>query len=144
MIIREFAEIKASPDLVWRTLTDPELTIHYMFGCRAISNWQIGDPLLWKGASDGVTYVKGKVRAYDPPSVLAFTVFDPNAGYDDKEENYLQTTYILKSTTEGTRLEIIQGDFSKVANGEKRYNDSVSAWKSVIDQLKRTAENLVS
>ncbi len=132
--------IDASVSRIWEVLTRPELTRQYMFGCDAVSDWVVGSPLLWRGAADGVVYVKGIVVDITPGRLLRFSVFDPNSGLEDIPENYLFVTYELIPGDGQTLLTIIQGDFAKVANGEKRYADTLAHWDTVVLALKEVAE----
>jgi hypothetical protein len=93
----------------------------------------------WKGAEDGIIYVKGILMDFEVNKKLSFTVFDPNAGYKDIPENYLTTTYVLEESLGKTILSISQGDYAKVENGTKRFKDS-GGWKMVLQNLKKMLE----
>jgi uncharacterized protein YndB with AHSA1/START domain len=138
--------INASADKVWDALTNPEQTQKYMFGCRTISDWKQGSPLLWEGEWEGkkTVFVKGTISAIQPGKFLAYTVIDPlNPNIPDIPENYLTVTYDLKEENGQTLLTVTQGDYSKVAEGEKRYkeafNDGVG-WDPILVQIKKLAE----
>lgn len=135
-------DIEATANEVWKILTDPEKTKRYMYGCEVISDWNPGDPIIWKGAEDKVVYVKGNIITFEPGKKLSFTVFDPNANYDDLPENYLTVVYTLNSQGNQTRLHVTQGDYSAVQDGEKRYQDTVSqgGWQPVLEGIKDLAE----
>ena len=94
--------VNATPLQVWEVLIDPECTKQYMFGCEVICEWKVGDPIIWKGATDGVTYVKGNLVEFEKPSIFAFTVFDPQADYPDIPQNYLTARYTLQAQDQGT------------------------------------------
>ena len=49
-------EIKASPDRVWRAITDGDDTVRYYFDTRVASDWTPGSPLVY-------TYADGSVAA---------------------------------------------------------------------------------
>lgn len=136
--------IKASPEVVWKVLTDPALTPEYMFGCAVACDWTIGSPILWKGVRDGITYVRGYLVAFEKPRKFSFSVFDPNAAYPDIPENYLRATYTLAGETDGTHLRVTQGDYAQVAEGEKRFRDSIKSggWMPVLEGIKKIAETL--
>lgn len=135
--------IDVEPKIVWEALTNPLFTKIYMFGCEVVSSWKLWEPVEWKGAEDGIIYVKGILLDYVKEKKLAYTVFDPNAGYKDIPENYLTTSYELEASADNkTILSVSQGDFSKVENGEKRYKDSVG-WKMVLKGLKQMLETKV-
>ena len=135
--------INAPASKVWEALINPELTRQYMFGCEVICNWNIGDPIEWKGMQDGVVYVKGHLVAFDPPKEFAFTVFDPHASYPDVPKNYLTASYQLHDQGNATVLKVTQGDYASVAEGEKRYQDTLAqgGWSAVLDSLKKIVES---
>jgi len=134
--------IEAEPKVVWEALTNPIFTKIYMFGCEVVSDWKLWEPVEWKGAEDGVIYVKGILLDYEKEKKLSYTVFDPNAGYKDIPENYLTTTYLIEPSEGKTVLSISQGDYSKVENGEKRFKESIG-WKMVLKGLKQMLETKV-
>ncbi|MFT4032514.1 MAG: SRPBCC domain-containing protein [Siphonobacter sp.] len=138
--------INAPIATIWDFLVNPEQTKKYMFGCEPITNWQIGSPLLWKGVFDGheLVAVKGEIVKIDPGSYLAYTVIDPNnPAIPDLPENYLTVTYRLSEQDDQTLLEVSQGDYTHVTEGEKRYNDTIAegGWQSILEQIKAMAEN---
>lgn len=139
--IRKTIDVEAPIETLWTILTDPRFIPQYMFGCRAETDWKPGSPLLWKGAADGKLYVKGHVVANDAPRHLAYTIFDPNSAIQDIPANYLTMTYNLKPSSGGaTTLEIVQGDFSTVEDGERRYRHSLEGDNVVLDGIKKLAE----
>ncbi|ELR71604.1 hypothetical protein C900_02519 [Fulvivirga imtechensis AK7] len=144
LIVKGEIIIDAEPGKVWNTLTSPERTKQYMFGCEVLSDWKVGSPVLWKGVFDGkeIVAVKGEVKAIEPCQYLAYTTIDPNADIEDIPENYTTVTYRLTSENGNTRLNITQGDFAKVANGEKRYQDTQSegGWDGILKEIKKVAE----
>jgi uncharacterized protein YndB with AHSA1/START domain len=116
-----------------------------MFGCEALSDWQVGSPLLWKGDFGGqeLVAVKGTVVDIEKGKYLAYTTIDPNnPKIEDKPENYLTVTYRLTPSAEGTELEVTQGDYSKVAEGDSRYADTVNGggWQPILVEIKKIAE----
>ena len=127
---------------VWDALTNPEMTKHYMFGCEIVCDWKIGDSVLWKGAQDGVTYVKGYLVAFEKEKTLTMTAIDPNASYEDIPENHLTATYQLTENNNTTLLEVKQGDYTKVAEGAKRYKDTMSfgGWNTILESIKKLVE----
>jgi uncharacterized protein YndB with AHSA1/START domain len=143
LVIRKTVEVDAPVSTLWKVLTDNEFIPKYMFGCYAESDWVPGAPLLWKGAADGKLYVKGHVVAIAAPHHLEYTVIDPNSEIEDIPENYLKMTYELKERGEGaSTLEIAQGDFAIVANGQKRYEDVKAGDDHLLQAIKKVAEAL--
>ncbi|TAK56796.1 MAG: hypothetical protein EPO24_10650 [Bacteroidetes bacterium] len=141
LFIKKTVTINAAAMQVWDALVNPEKTKQYMYGCEAISDWKVGSPLLWNGVADGktITYVKGNIVSFDPGKRLQFTVFDPHGSYEDIPSNYLHVTYELFEDNGKTTLTVTQGDYSKVAEGEKRYQHSLKDW-DIIQLLKEVAE----
>lgn len=140
-VISKKIEISAPARTLWKVLTDNQFIKQYMFNCYAETDWRPGSPLLWKGAADGKLYVKGRVVAVEPPHRLEYTVIDPNSTIPDVPENYLTMTYILKEREgHASTLEIVQGDFTRVAEGERRYRESLDGDDVVLNGIKKLAE----
>jgi uncharacterized protein YndB with AHSA1/START domain len=141
LLIRKSIEVDAPARTLWKVLTENEFIRQYMFGCNAESDWRAGSPLLWKGAVDGVLYVKGHVVSIEPPQRLVYTVIDPNSTIPDIPENYLTVTYHVQPRGDhACTLEITQGDFATVADGQKRYEDSLGGGDSIMAATKKMAE----
>ncbi|HEY6160879.1 MAG TPA: SRPBCC domain-containing protein [Bacteroidia bacterium] len=138
--------ISASPQKVWNVLVDPSQTKKYMFGCETVSDWKAGSELLWKGEYQGkeMVFVKGTIKEIRLDELLVYTVIDPNnPAITDKPENYLTVTYKLEQDNGQTLLTVSQGDFSKVADGEKRYKETYNngvGWDPILVQIKKIAE----
>lgn len=138
MIIDKKITFSSDKAKVWDLLTNPKMTQQYMFGCEVLSDWEIGNSILWKGKTeDGedIIYVKGEITEVDPGTKVSFTMFDPNMGLKDIPENYVKLTYELESSDTGTVLHLIQ-DFRGVENEKNRYEESVKGWDMVIDLMR--------
>lgn len=140
--IKQHIDIKASVSGVWQILTKAEYTRQYMYGCNIESSFEINSPMLWRGHTDGIVYVKGALLELLEHEKLVYTVFDPNGNYEDVPTNYLVVTYTLKEQEQGMLLEVTQGDYSKVFDGKKRYEDTIAqgGWQSVLEGIKKIAE----
>ncbi len=141
MTLRKTVIIRAPKSKVWDALVNPDMTKQYMFGCVPVTTWEPDSPLIWRGAADGKDYVTGKVLRYEPDTVLAFTTFDPNGGMDDVPDNHLTGEYVLAYENGVTTVSVTQGDFARVADGQKRYNDSQGAWDMSLSTLKKILEH---
>jgi uncharacterized protein YndB with AHSA1/START domain len=116
-----------------------------MFGCEPITDWRTGSPLLWRGAANGIVYVKGSIEKIETGRLLQYTTFNPNAAdhYADTPSNYVTVTLRLseeKGVRTHTKLSVTQGDFSLVADGERRHRDSERNWKTVLAKIKELSE----
>lgn len=146
LLVTNSITIKAPKEKVWDILVNPAQTKKYMFGCETVSDWKVGSPLLWQGKWEGkdMVFVKGSIVEIRPDELLAYTVIDPNnPSMADVPENYLTVTYELKENNGQTVLTVSQGDFNKVADGEKRYKETYNngeGWNPILVQVKAIAE----
>ncbi len=145
LIIKEEILIKGTTKEVWDALINPKKTRQYMFNCEAVSSWEVGSALLWNAEVEGetTTFVSGVVRDFVPENKLVFTTFDPHSSIKDIPENHIPVTYTLRGKSGQTVLSVMQGDFSKVAEGRKRYESTIAGggWASVLANLKKVVEN---
>ncbi|MBS1687641.1 MAG: SRPBCC domain-containing protein [Bacteroidetes bacterium] len=146
LFVKSSIEINAPAAKVWDALVNPEQTKKYMFGCETVSDWKPGSLLLWRMNYEGkeIIAVKGNIVDIQPEKFLAYTTIDPNdKNMEDIPENYLTVTYALTSENDKTILAVSQGDYTKVANGEKRYQDTYNngeGWNPILVQIKELAE----
>lgn len=147
LMIKNTIVINAPVAQVWDALVNPEKTKKYMFGCEPLTDWKVGSTLLWKGVHEGkeVIYVKGHIKEIKPEKLLAYTVFDPlNPNLEDVPENYLTVTYTLSADKGKTTFVVTQGDYAKVGDGKKRYEDSYNngeGWHPLLVQIKSLVES---
>lgn len=146
LMITNNISINAPASTVWDALVNPAQTKKYMFGCETVSDWKKGSELLWRGEYEGkaMVFVKGQIVKIEPGKLLVYTVIDPNnPSIPDIPENYLTVTYLLKEENGATVLTVTQGDYSTVAEGEKRYKDSYNngeGWNPILVQIKKLVE----
>ena len=145
LLIQNSIQIQASAGKVWDALTNPEQTKKYMFGCETVSDWKVGSSLLWNGIYEGkaMTFVKGLIKEIEPSRLLVYTTIDPNGDIADIPENYLTVTYQLSESAGATTLTVSQGDYATVADGEKRYRESMAAgvgWDPILQAIKSLIE----
>jgi uncharacterized protein YndB with AHSA1/START domain len=146
LFIKNTITIDAPVSKVWDALVNPVQTKKYMFGCEALSSWKKGSELLWRGEYEGkeVIFVKGSIVDIVPEKSLVYTVIDPNSSIPDIPENYLTVTYDLKPLGKQTIFTVTQGDYSKVAEGERRYKESENngeGWNPILVQIKQLVES---
>lgn len=145
LFVKNEIDINAPATTVWDVLTNPQQTKKYMYGCETVSDWTVGSSLLWKGEWEGkeMVFVKGNIVSIEPNKLLTYTTIDPNnKEMEDTAANYLTVTYSLSGTDNGTHLVVTQGDYTKVADGEKRHNDAVNqgGWSALLEKIKTIAE----
>ena len=145
LIIKNTITINAPAAKVWDALVNPQQTKIYMFGCETISDWKVGSPLLWQMLHEGKDFVavKGNIVAIEPNKYLAYTVIDPNSSIADVPQNYLTVTYELITQNNETILNVTQGDYNIVAEGERRYNEAYNngeGWNPILILIKNLVE----
>lgn len=147
LVIKNTIHINAPAAKIWDVLVNPEQTQKYMFGCETVSDWKEGSSLKWKALWEEkeMVFVTGSILHINKPKHLAYTVFDPNnSDMADIPENYLTVTYDLTEENGQTTLTVTQGDYNKVAEGEKRYKESYNngeGWNPILVQIKKIAED---
>lgn len=132
--------LNANTSEVWDALTNPDKTKAYMFNCKVVTDWKVGSPIIWEGAEDGKEYVKGNVLNYEKEKFLEYITFDPNSEVKDDPNNHLSVKLQLVPEGDRTLLKIKQGDFSKVSNAQKRYDETILGWEYALGGLKKLLE----
>ncbi|HSV09942.1 MAG TPA: SRPBCC domain-containing protein [Hanamia sp.] len=144
LFVKNEIQIDAPASKVWDALINPSETKKYMFGCETVSDWKPGSDLLWQGNYQGkdMVFVKGKIIKIDPEKFLSYTTIDPNSSVADIPENYLTVTYELQEDNGKTTLTVTQGDYSTVAEGEKRFRETMAGggWDPILIQIKKLVE----
>src|SRR5687767_8117160 len=144
-VVTNTITIIAPVEKVWNALVNPEETKKYMFGCETVSDWKVGDPLLWRGSYEGkeMVFVSGRVLEIQPNKLLKYSVIDPNATYPHTPENHLNVTYELSNIGGVTTLKVSQDGFEGAADGEKRYTDVYNngdGWNPILLEIKKLVE----
>lgn len=96
--------INASPDRVWRAITDGDETVQYYFGTRVLSDWQQGSHIRYD-YPDGKVAANGEVLAIDPPNRLEMTFlarWDPEL----EAEGPVRQVWQLEPDREATKLTV--------------------------------------
>ena len=140
--IKQNIVINATAWQVWNMLTQPDSIRQYMFGANTKSSWQPGSTIEYyfvQGDTE-ILVVKGIINRIEAPFYLEHTLFPTDWNIADIPSNYLAVSYQIQPKGDQTELTIVQTGFMQVAEGEKRYNDSVEGWKAILPQMKEVAE----
>lgn len=130
LIYKKTILINANLEKVWNVLTKPEFTKQYMFNNEVFSNWKIGSEIIWKGNYKGYeSFQKGFILDLIPLKLIKYSTFDPNFGFEDKEENYIYVSYILSPKNNSTEITFISENFGK---DKKRYEHNSNGWDNII------------
>lgn len=135
--------VDAAPEVIWRALTEPQLTKLYMEGCQARSTWQTGAPLLWVENVEGTEHLraKGTVMASIPARRLRYTKLPTDGKLPDEPASYTMVDIVLEDDRDGrTRLELWQGDFAGLPHDVRRARAAGRVWVEALVGLKRVSE----
>ena len=100
--------IAATPERVWRALTDSEITKQYWYHSN-VSDWQPGSAWEHRRADDsGVVDVLGRVVESVPPRRLVLTWARP-ADADD-EARHTRVTFEIEKLADAVRLTVLHED----------------------------------
>lgn len=129
--------IDASPEKIWKALTDPAIIKQYMFGSEVISNWKEGSTITWKGKWQGKDYADyGEILEVIPDSHLKYSHFSPLSGLEDIPSNYHTVTIDLDEIGKQTRLTLVQ-DKNET---EEQKQHSEKNWGMMLESLKKILE----
>lgn len=145
LIVKSSININAPACEVWDALVNPKQTKKYMYGCETVSDWKVGSELLWEGEEEGqkMVYVKGKIVEIKPNKFLAYTAVDTASNIDDHSDEHIVVTYELIEKDGQTILNVTQGDYSKVNEGERRYKEAYNngeGWNTILVEIKKLVE----
>ena len=132
LVARASVLVDATPEQVWRALTDPALVKQYFFGTTVTTDWQQGSPITYAGEWDGKPYEdKGVVLDVDEPRLLVTSFFSPMSGKEDVPENYQRVIYRVEPETGGTRVSVEQDNN---ADADAAAHSSAN-WQTILDGL---------
>ena len=131
-------EIKAPVAKVWEALVEPAKIKQYMFGTDAVSDWQEGAPIVWKGEWQGKPYEdKGVILQLQPERVLQYSHFSPLSGQPDLPENYHTVTIMLSPQGSATNVTLSQDNNAS----EEEREHSQQNWGTMLNSLKKFVED---
>lgn len=129
--------VNATIAKVWEALTTPSIIKKYFFGTDAISDWQIGSPLIFKGEYQGKQYQdKGTILDMVPQKLFKYSYWSSMSGTEDKPQNYVDVTYELSGEDNDVILTVTQENIPD----EKTKEHSEQNWNKVLGDLKKLLE----
>jgi uncharacterized protein YndB with AHSA1/START domain len=127
--------IQASPDRVWRAITDGDETVRYYYGTRVQSSWAPGSPVVYTNP-DGSVAADGTVLEVDEPRLLRITFlahWDPEVEADGA----VVQAWTLEAAGPATKLTIRT---SGLKPGSKTERDYAGGWVHIVSGLKTFVE----
>jgi uncharacterized protein YndB with AHSA1/START domain len=123
--------IRATPEEVWRALTDSELTTQYYYDNTVESDWRPGSPMIYRNP-DGTVAIECEVVEADAPRRLVHTFFFPGT-----DESPSRCTWSIEPRGDATLLTLTHDEF----DGEtSTYRSVAHGWVPVLSGLKTLLE----
>ena len=97
--------IKASPQAIWRAITNGDETVRYYFGTRVASTWEVDAPIVYT-YGDGSVAADGSVIEIEPGRRVVMS-FHPRWDKEIEAEGPIRMTWAIEpgaSDSEPTRL----------------------------------------
>lgn len=135
--------VDASPDMIWKVLTEPALTKLYHQGLMARSTWKLGDSLLWVESDDGTEHLraKGVIMACIPGRRLRYTRLVTNGKLPDEPASYTTVDIVLSEERDGrTRVDLWNGDYAGLPHDVRTSRAAGRVWVEALVGLKRISE----
>lgn len=125
--------IDAPLEKVWDALTNPEIVKQYFFGTELLTDWTVGNAIIFQGEWEGQPYQdRGIVLEYMHNQKLAYSYLSNWSGLEDLPEHYLWVCYEVKQSNEGTEVTISQSNYD-----EERAKHSNENWAGIIGEMKK-------
>jgi uncharacterized protein YndB with AHSA1/START domain len=130
--------IAATPDSVWRALTDGALTQQYWYGRRAESDWKVGSPVtFWYQSADGEAVSdRGIVLESVRPRRLSYT-WQVQFKESMRDENPSRVTFDIEAEGGDARLTVTHDELE--AGGEVQQAVR-HGWPAILCSLKSLLE----
>lgn len=127
--------IRATPEQVWRGLTESAFTLRYYYRSTVESDFRTGSPIVYK--IDGDPAIEGQVLESDPPSKLVMSfhaLWDEGVAADP----HSRMTWEIKASAPGvTQLTVVHDGFESVT---ETYRQVTGGWPWIVSGLKSLLE----
>ena len=138
LIARTEVRIFATASRVWDALVNPEIIKRYMFDTTAVSDWNEGSSITWKGEWQGKPYEERVViLRLEPKRLIRYSHFSPLSGLPDIPEHYHTITIVVSDENGYTQVSLSQ-DNNPIAQAR---DHSGKNWEKVLTGLKKVVES---
>jgi uncharacterized protein YndB with AHSA1/START domain len=139
LIVQKSVSINANLTKVWEALTTPKIITKYLFGTETVTDWKVGNEIVFQGEYEGHQYKDhGIIIENIPLKKLSYSYWSGFSGLEDKPENYSNVTYTLMdkgdSTTELTWTQKGFADEVRRQHSEDGMADFLRSIKTVIEE----------
>ncbi|MDR6879026.1 metalloregulator ArsR/SmtB family transcription factor [Bacillus sp. 3255] len=135
--------IKATPEQVWRTLTDPVKTSKFWFHCAIRSTWEIDSPFeLWNGEEKKA---EGIILSFEPPSKLVMSWrFTSLPGTENDSPSRITWEIGAHAELQGvTLVTVVHDEYEQAAPTAKILSNGLPIVLSGMKTFLETGETLV-
>ncbi|WP_176308852.1 SRPBCC domain-containing protein [Micromonospora sp. NBS 11-29] len=130
-------DLRATPERLWRALTDGRVTRRYWFDRRIESTWAPGSPVRFHDGDGDVVTDSGVVLAYEPPRRLSYS-FRHELADDAADQPYTRVTFTLTpSADDRVRLRLVHDRLS----GPDEVEGWRAGWTPILDHLREFVES---
>ena len=137
MKISKSININSSPSLIWDALINPEKIKQYFSGVETITDWQVGNQIIFTHTYEGKVFInKGVILDFDSNRLLRYTYWTAFSNTEDKPENYTIITYLLNEMNDSTNLMLTQTNLKN----EEWYLNLDIGWNTVLSKIKDLVE----
>jgi uncharacterized protein YndB with AHSA1/START domain len=128
--------IRATPEDVWKAITDPDFTEKYYYGTRVDSTLAAGDAFAYRSTDDDSIVLDGEVVEADPPNRLVQT-FRALWSEDMAAEPPSRVTWEIEGNPSGlTQLTITHDRLDE----SPATAEAISGWYYILSGLKTLLE----
>ena len=124
--------IRATPEQVWRAITESEFTKRYYYGNTIESDWKVGSPMVYRDPATGAESIQCTIIEADPPNRLVHTFFFPGT-----EESPSRCTWTIEPRGEASLLVLTHDDFD---GDTQTYRSVAHGWVPILSGLKTLLE----
>ena len=123
--------IRATPEQVWRAITESEFTKQYYYDNTVESDWQPGSPMVYRNP-DGTEAIQCEVIEADPPRRLVHSFYFPGT-----DEPPSRCTWTIEPRGDATLLTLTHDGF---AGETQTYRSVAHGWVPILSGLKTVLE----
>jgi uncharacterized protein YndB with AHSA1/START domain/DNA-binding transcriptional ArsR family regulator len=123
--------IRATPEQVWRAITESEFTKQYYYDNTVESDWQPGSTMVYRNP-DGTEAIQCEVIEADPPRRLVHSFYFPGT-----DEPPSRCTWTIEPRGDATLLTLTHDGF---AGETQTYRSVAHGWVPILSGLKTVLE----
>lgn len=134
--------IKASPERVWRAITDGDDTLRYYYGTRVASDWQPGSAIRYD-YPDGKLAADGEVLAIEPGRSVTMS-FHPRWSLEIDAEGPVRMTWAVEGADDGGARLTVTTALVPGSHADAEFRDGIAYIVSGLKTLVETGAPLVA